>query len=84
MFHWRRRRKRRSRRRTSSNVDFALELDTATAQLKAKFAAGKTNATDLQENLTAINALIVKHLKDGKREQLARLYCWMRIFMRTG
>jgi len=58
----------------SNNVDFAPELDAATAQLKAKFEAGKTNAADLQENLTAINLLIAKHLKDGKREQLARLY----------
>ena len=56
------------------SVDFAPELDAATAQLKAKFAAGKTNAADLQENLTVINSLIVKHLQDGKREQLARLY----------
>jgi thiol-disulfide isomerase/thioredoxin len=55
-------------------VDFAPELDAVTAQLKTKFEGGKTNLTDLQENLTAINALILKHVKDGKREQVARLY----------
>jgi len=58
----------------SHSVDFAPELDAVTAQLKAKFGEGKTNTADLQENLTAINLLIVKHLQDGKREQLARLY----------
>ena len=54
--------------------DFAPELAAVTAQLKAKFDAGKTSRTDLAENLAAINGLIMKHLKDGNREQLARLY----------
>lgn len=58
----------------AKNVDFAPELDSVTAQLKEKFDGGKTNATDLKENLTAINALIAKHLQDGKRDQVARLY----------
>ncbi|MGH7993519.1 MAG: TlpA family protein disulfide reductase [Limisphaerales bacterium] len=55
-------------------VDFGPELAAVTAQLKAKFDAGKTSTADLAENLTAINGLIVKHLKDGNREQVARLY----------
>ncbi|HTX22688.1 MAG TPA: TlpA disulfide reductase family protein [Candidatus Aquilonibacter sp.] len=55
-------------------VDFSSELANVTAQLKAKFDAGKTNEADLQENLTAINDLIVRHINDGDREQLARLY----------
>jgi thiol-disulfide isomerase/thioredoxin len=55
-------------------VDFAPELAAVTAQLKEKFDAGKTSEADLAENLASINELIVKHLKDGNREQLARLY----------
>lgn len=56
------------------NVDFAPELNAVTAQLKAKFDAGKTNAANLRENLAAIQALLAKHVKDGKRDQVARLY----------
>ena len=55
-------------------VDFSSELATLTSQLKAKFDAGKTNEADLQENLASINDLIRRHIKDGNREQLARLY----------
>jgi thiol-disulfide isomerase/thioredoxin len=55
-------------------VDFSAELQAATAELKAKFDAGKTNDADLQASLASINALIAKHFKDGNREQLARLY----------
>lgn len=58
----------------TNRVDFAPELNSVTADLKAKFDVGQTNAADLQTNLAAINALIVKHLKDGNREQVARLY----------
>lgn len=54
--------------------DISSDLDAITGQLKAKFDAGKTNAADLQENLAVINALLTQHFKDGKREQLARLY----------
>lgn len=59
---------------TTNKTDFASEVAVATTQLKEKFDAGKTTQGDLAENLTTINALIVKHLKDGDREQLARLY----------
>jgi thiol-disulfide isomerase/thioredoxin len=55
-------------------VDFAPELAAVTAQLKEKFDAGKTSEADLTENLATINGLIVKHVQDGNREQLARLY----------
>jgi thiol-disulfide isomerase/thioredoxin len=58
----------------AGKVDFAPELAAATADLKAKFDAGKTSEADLAENLSAINGLIMKHIKDGNREQLARLY----------
>ena len=58
----------------ASKVDFAPELQAVTAQLKQKFDAGKTSEVDLAENLQAINALIAQHVKDGNREQLARLY----------
>ena len=58
----------------ASKVDFAPELQAVTAQLKQKFDAGKTAEVDLAENLQAINALIAQHVKDGNREQLARLY----------
>jgi thiol-disulfide isomerase/thioredoxin len=58
----------------SARVDFAAELESATAKLKEKFASGKTNQADLDENLSAINALIVKYGKTGDREQVARLY----------
>jgi thiol-disulfide isomerase/thioredoxin len=54
--------------------DFAPELAAVTAQLKAKFDAHKTSREDLAENLAAINGLILKHIKDGNRQQLARLY----------
>jgi len=54
--------------------DFAPELAAVTADLKAKFDARKTSEADLAENLAAINGLIMKHIKDGNREQLARLY----------
>jgi thiol-disulfide isomerase/thioredoxin len=54
--------------------DFASEVTVATAQVKEKLDAGKTTAADLAENLKSINDLIVKHLKDPNREQLARLY----------
>lgn len=55
-------------------VDFSADLAQVTADLKQKFDAGKTTGTNLDENLKAINALIIKHLKNGNREQLARLY----------
>jgi len=55
-------------------VDFSPELAQVTADLKKKFETKETAGTNLDENLKAINALIVKHLKDGNREQLARLY----------
>lgn len=55
-------------------VDFEPELAAVTAQLKEKFDAGKTSETDLAGNVASINGLIVQHLKDGNREQLARLY----------
>lgn len=58
----------------SKYVDFTPELTEVTAQLKAKFDAGKTAETDLDENLVAINGLIQKYLHDGNREQVARLY----------
>jgi thiol-disulfide isomerase/thioredoxin len=52
-------------------VDFAPDLAKATADLKQKFDEPTPNFDD---NLKAINALIVQHLKDGNREQVARLY----------
>jgi len=55
-------------------VDFGPELAAVTAQLKAKFDAGQTSKEDLADNQAAIQGLIMKHLKDGNREQLARLY----------
>jgi thiol-disulfide isomerase/thioredoxin len=54
--------------------DFAPELAAVTAQVKAKFDAGKTSRADLAENLAVINGLIMNHIKDGNREQVARLY----------
>jgi thiol-disulfide isomerase/thioredoxin len=60
--------------RASAEVDFSTNLAEVTAQLKAKFDDYKTTATDLAPNLKAINTLITKHLKNGNREQLARLY----------
>jgi thiol-disulfide isomerase/thioredoxin len=60
--------------RKAEKVDFAPELAAVTTQLKEKFDAGKTSEADLSENLAAINGLIMKHVKDGNREQLARLY----------
>ena len=58
----------------TNQTDFAMEVTSVTAQLKAKFDAGKTTEADLTENLQAINDLIAKHQKDRDREQLARLY----------
>ncbi|HSY17761.1 MAG TPA: TlpA disulfide reductase family protein [Candidatus Acidoferrales bacterium] len=58
----------------AEKVDFAPELAQVTTDLKAKFDAKTTSGTDLEENLKAINDLIVKHQTDGNREQLARLY----------
>lgn len=55
-------------------VDFTADLAKVTADLKQKFESSSTGITNFDENLTAINALIVKHLKDGNREQVARLY----------
>jgi len=55
-------------------VDFTPDLAKVTADLKQKFESSNTGGTNFDENLTAINALIVKHLKDGNREQVARLY----------
>ena len=53
-------------------VDFAPDLARVTADLKQKFDAPPP--VDFEENLSAINALIVAHLKNGNREQVARLY----------
>jgi thiol-disulfide isomerase/thioredoxin len=53
-------------------VDFAPDLARVTADLKQKFDAPPP--VDFNENLQAINALIVDHLQQGNREQLARLY----------
>jgi len=58
----------------TNKVDFAPELEAVTDQLKEKFDAGKTTESDLAVNLKSIKHLIVKHIKDGNREQLARLY----------
>ena len=58
----------------TNKVDFSSDLALATAQLGEKFSSGKTTKDDLAENLQTINALIVKHQKDGDREQLAQLY----------
>jgi thiol-disulfide isomerase/thioredoxin len=58
----------------TNEVDFAPELEAVTAQLKQKFDRGMTSEAALAGNLKAINALIGQHLKDGNREQLARLY----------
>jgi peroxiredoxin len=55
-------------------VDFAPELEQATAGLKQKFDNLQATNTGFDENLKAINSLIVQHLKDGNREQVARLY----------
>lgn len=63
-----------SAKASTNRIDFAPDLNAVTADLKTKFDASQTNAADLQTNLAAINALIVKHLKDGNREQVARLY----------
>jgi thiol-disulfide isomerase/thioredoxin len=57
-----------------AKVDLGPELAQVTADLKKKFNAHTTTEADLAENLQAINALIAKHLGDGNREQLARLY----------
>ena len=54
--------------------DFAPELAAVTAQLKAKFDNGQTNASDLKASLKDINGLIAQHIKLGNREQVARLY----------
>ena len=55
-------------------VDFAPDLAKVTEDLKVKFEAAPTARTNFEENLKAINALIVQYQKTGKREQLARLY----------
>jgi thiol-disulfide isomerase/thioredoxin len=59
---------------STNKVDFTPELNSATANVKATFDSGTTNAVDFQKNLVSINALISKHVKDGDREELARLY----------
>ena len=61
-------------RRPAVKGDFAPELATVTAQLKAKFDNGQTNAADLKASLKDINDLIVRHIKEGNREQVSRLY----------
>jgi peroxiredoxin len=58
----------------AGQTNFSAEVAAVTASLKEKFDTGKITEADLAENLEAINDLIVKHLKDGDREQLARLY----------
>ena len=55
-------------------VDFGPELAKVTADLKQKFDAPHAAKDSFDANLKAINALIVQHLQDGNREQLARLY----------
>ena len=55
-------------------VDFGPELAKVTEDLKLKFEAPPASRTNFDENLKAINALLTQHLKDGNREQLARLY----------
>ena len=59
---------------STNKVDFLPELQAVTTKLKVTFDAGTTNTADFRENLTAINALIGKYLKNGNREDLARLY----------
>lgn len=58
----------------AGTVDILAEVDKVTADLKAKFDAGQTNAAELKENQEAITSLIMKHRVDGKRDQVARLY----------
>ena len=55
-------------------ADFAPELAKVTDDLKQTFAASPADRTNFDANLQAINTLIAQHLKDGNREQLARLY----------
>ena len=55
-------------------VDFGSELAKVTADLKQTFAAPHTAKDSFDTNLKTINALIVRHLQDGNRDQLARLY----------
>lgn len=55
-------------------VDFAPELAQATADLRKKFDHLDATHSDFDENLSAINRLILKYRQDGNREQLARLY----------
>src|SRR5450432_3175350 len=57
-----------------TRMDIGTELADETEKLKEKFDAGKTTEADLTDNLKSINDLLVKHVKDGNREQLARLY----------
>jgi thiol-disulfide isomerase/thioredoxin len=59
---------------STNKVDFLPELQVVTAKLKETFDAGTNNAGNFQENLTAVNALIGKYLKNGNREEFARLY----------
>ena len=58
----------------TNDVGLASEVRLATAQVAEKFKAGNTTEADLAGNLRTINDLIIKHLKDEDREQLARLY----------
>jgi len=59
---------------SKANVDFLPELTAVTTQIKAQFDSGATNASDLNHSLQAVNDLIVKHIGDGNRDQVARLY----------
>ena len=55
-------------------VDLSPELAQVTADLKKTFDAGKIGGTNFNGNLNAITGLIRDHYKEGKREQVARLY----------
>ena len=59
---------------TTNKVDFAPELEAMTAKVKQQFDSGKTSEPELRQTLAEVNALIARHLQDGSREQVARLY----------
>ena len=65
---------------TTNKVDFAPELEAATAGLKQRFDSGKTSETEMLEALEEVNRLIANMRWTAIASRLPGFICSMRIF----
>lgn len=57
-----------------NSTDLTPDLTRMTADIKTKLDAGLVGGTNYDDSLQTLKAFIIQHARDGKRDQLARLY----------